>query len=130
MSGYKYCHSPTQPHLKVGIDKVMGWPTPRASKSWYPRYPGYWVTFSKIIKIEEHFKQIYAFVVAFFCIQKKNLSRNSLFILFRMRQNATTKNVWIYSKYSSNWWFLKMFLSIQDTEDTSFWKLCATVVML
>ena len=23
-----YCHSPTQPQLKVGIDKVMGWPTP------------------------------------------------------------------------------------------------------
>ena len=22
------CHSPTQPNLKVGIDKVMGWPTP------------------------------------------------------------------------------------------------------
>ena len=23
-----YCHSPTQPQVKVGIDKVMGWPTP------------------------------------------------------------------------------------------------------
>ena len=22
------CHSPTQPNLKVGIDNVMGWPTP------------------------------------------------------------------------------------------------------
>ena len=47
--------------------------TRRASKSWYPEYPGYRGTFSKIITIEEHIKQIRAIFCRILLHSKENL---------------------------------------------------------
>ena len=56
-------------NYKIGIQgpcptpfSCFWWQGPgRAAKSWYSRYPGYWGTFWKIIKIEEHFEHIHAY---------------------------------------------------------------------
>ena len=50
----------------------------RASKSWYPGYPGYWGTFPKTIKIEEQFERLpNSFVVC--CHLSNNVSLKLLF---------------------------------------------------
>ena len=39
----------------------------------------------------------------------------------KMRHKTKQESV---QNVPQSWWFSKMFLSIQDTQDTSFWKLC------
>ena len=41
-----------------------------------------------------------------------------------INDSITGNYVWIIQNIPQSWWFWKMFLSIQDTQDTSFWMLC------